>query len=52
METGFPMPATSARRVRQRIREGRLRDYLEGQARHEQWVTATMRELDQEYTHL
>ncbi len=44
--------AAELRRVRQRIREGRLRDYLEGQARHEQWVTATMRELDQEYTHL
>lgn len=44
--------AAELRRVRQRIREGRLRDYLEGQARHEQWVTATLRELDQEYTHL
>ena len=37
------------RRVRRRIREGRLRDYVEGQARHEQWLTATLRELDQQY---
>jgi archaeosine synthase len=44
--------AGELRRVRQRIREGRLRDYLEGQSRHEQWHTATMRELDQEYSYL
>ncbi|MEZ3115431.1 archaeosine synthase subunit alpha [Halobaculum sp. MBLA0147] len=44
--------AAELRRVRRRIREGRLRDYLEGQSRHEQWVTATMRELDQEYAYL
>jgi len=37
------------RRVRRRIREGRLRDYVEGQARHEQWLTAAFRELDQQY---
>jgi len=35
--------------VRRRIRDGRLRDYLEGQARHDQWLTATMRELDQQW---
>ena len=39
-------------RARQRIRGGRLRDYLEGQARHEQWLTATYRRLDQEYGYL
>jgi archaeosine synthase len=33
-------------RVRRRIADGRLRDYLEGQARHEQWLTATLRLLD------
>jgi archaeosine synthase len=38
--------------VRQRIREGRLRDYLESQARHEQWHTATVRELDQQWGYL
>ncbi|MEF8812685.1 MAG: archaeosine synthase subunit alpha [Halovenus sp.] len=38
--------------VRERIRAGRLRDYLEGQARHEQWTTATMRRLDQQYAYL
>ncbi|MFW5956172.1 MAG: archaeosine synthase subunit alpha [Halorhabdus sp.] len=38
--------------VRTRIRQGRLRDYLEGQTRHEQWLTATMRRLDDEYAYL
>ncbi|MDL0137178.1 archaeosine synthase subunit alpha, partial [Halobacterium salinarum] len=36
-------------RVRRRIRDGRLRDYVEGQARHTAWLTAAMRELDQQY---
>jgi archaeosine synthase len=39
-------------RVRQRIRDGRLRDYVEGQARQDQWLTALMRELDQQYGYL
>jgi archaeosine synthase len=39
-------------RVRQRIRDGRLRDYIEGQARHEQWHTAVFRRLDQQYSYL
>ena len=38
--------------VRERIREGRLRDYLEGQARHEQWHTAVFRRLDRQYGYL
>jgi len=38
--------------VRERIRAGRLRDYIEGQARHEQWLTATMRAFDQQYSYL
>ena len=38
--------------VRERIRAGRLRDYIEGQARHEQWLTATFRRLDQQYSYL
>ncbi|WP_114576961.1 archaeosine synthase subunit alpha [Saliphagus sp. LR7] len=38
--------------VRQRIREGRLRDYVEGQARHDQWLTATMRELDDRWGYI
>ncbi|MFB6096888.1 MAG: archaeosine synthase subunit alpha [Haloferacaceae archaeon] len=38
--------------VRRRIRDGRLRDYVEGQARHEVWHTALVRELDQEYGYL
>ncbi|PSQ07477.1 tRNA-ribosyltransferase [Halobacteriales archaeon QS_6_71_20] len=41
--------AAELRRVRRRIREGRLRDYVEGQARYEQWLTATLREFDQQY---
>ncbi|MFB6166480.1 MAG: archaeosine synthase subunit alpha [Haloarculaceae archaeon] len=40
------------RRVRRRIRDGRLRDYVEGQARHDQWQTATFRRLDQQYGYL
>jgi archaeosine synthase len=40
------------RTVRQRIGAGRLRDYIEGQARHEQWLTATFRRLDQQYSYL
>lgn len=39
-------------RVRERIRGGRLRDYVEGQARHEAWLTATLRRLDQDYGYL
>jgi archaeosine synthase len=38
--------------VRTRIRRGRLRDYIEGQARHEQWLTATFRRLDDQYSYL
>ncbi|MFA9501897.1 archaeosine synthase subunit alpha [Natrinema sp. H-ect1] len=38
--------------VRRRIRDGRLRDYLEGQARHDQWLTAAMRELDDQWGYL
>ncbi|AXR80740.1 archaeosine synthase subunit alpha [Natrarchaeobaculum sulfurireducens] len=38
--------------VRQRIRDGRLRDYLEGQARQDQWLTAAMRELDSQWSYL
>jgi len=37
------------RRVRERIRAGRLRDYLEGQARHEPWLTAALREFDRQW---
>jgi archaeosine synthase len=39
-------------RVRRRIRDGRLRDYVEGQSRHEAWVTAAFREFDQQYGYL
>ncbi|WP_435359492.1 archaeosine synthase subunit alpha [Haloarchaeobius sp. DFWS5] len=39
-------------RVRRRIRDGRLRDYIEGQARQDQWLTALFRELDQQYGYL
>ncbi|OLZ41786.1 tRNA-ribosyltransferase [Natrinema saccharevitans] len=38
--------------VRRRIRDGRLRDYLEGQARHDQWLTAAVRELDDQWGYL
>jgi archaeosine synthase len=35
--------------VRQRIRRGRLRDYVEGQARHEAFGTSVFRRLDRKY---
>ncbi|PSP31587.1 tRNA-ribosyltransferase [Halobacteriales archaeon QH_10_67_22] len=38
--------------ARRRVHEGRLRDYLEGQARHEQWLTAVFRRLDDQYGYL
>ncbi|QSW97902.1 archaeosine synthase subunit alpha [Haloterrigena alkaliphila] len=38
--------------VRRRIRDGRLRDYVEGQARHDQWLTAAVRELDSQWSYL
>jgi len=38
--------------VRERVRRGRLRDYLEGQARHEGWHTAVFRRLDRQYAYL
>ncbi len=38
--------------VRGRIRRGRLRDYLEGQVRHEAWLTAALRRFDQQYAYL
>jgi archaeosine synthase len=38
--------------VRERIRAGRLRDYVEAQARHEGWLTATFRRLDDQYAYL
>ena len=38
--------------VRRRIRDGRLRDYIEGQARHDQWLTAAFREFDQQYGYI
>ncbi|RAW45593.1 tRNA-ribosyltransferase [Halorubrum sp. 48-1-W] len=40
------------RRVRERIRAGRLRDYVEGQARHEGWLTAAFREFDDQWGYL
>jgi archaeosine synthase len=35
--------------VRERVRAGRLRDYVEGQARHEAFSTSVFRLLDQQY---
>ena len=40
------------RRVRERIRSGRLRDYIEGQARHDQWLTAAFREFDDQWAYV
>lgn len=44
--------AAQLRTVRERIRRGRLRDYLEGQMRHKAWLTAALRRLDQQYAYL
>ena len=44
--------AAELRRVRERIRAGRLRDYLEGQARHDGWLTATLRLFDDQWGYL
>lgn len=38
--------------VRERIHRGRLRDYLEGQVRHEAWLTAALRLFDGQYSYL
>jgi archaeosine synthase len=38
--------------VRERIRQGRLRDYVEAQARHQQWLTAVLRRLDDRWGYL
>ncbi|MFB6093856.1 MAG: archaeosine synthase subunit alpha [Halanaeroarchaeum sp.] len=44
--------AAELARVRRRIHDGRLRDYVEGQARHTAWLTATLRELDDQWRYL
>ncbi|PSP76666.1 tRNA-ribosyltransferase [Halobacteriales archaeon QS_3_64_16] len=38
--------------VRERIRGGRLRDYLEGQVRHDPWLAAALRRFDSQYNYL
>lgn len=38
--------------VRERIRAGRLRDYIEGQAHHAPWLTAAFREFDSQWGYL
>ena len=51
-EHNVNMLETELRRVRERIRSGRLRDYIEGQARHEQWLTAAFREFDDQWAYV
>ena len=41
--------AAELSRVRRRIRDGLLRDYIEGQARQDNWLTAAVRTMDQRY---
>ncbi len=43
---------TQLARIRGYIKRGQLRDYIEGQARHEAWLTAVFRRLDQQYNYL
>jgi archaeosine synthase len=38
--------------VRERIRQGRLREYVEAQSRHDQWLTAVLRRLDDRWAYL
>ncbi len=38
--------------VRERIRSGRLRDYIEGKARHAPWLTAAFREFDDQWSYM
>lgn len=45
------LEATIAR-VREAIRAGRLREYLEGQVRHTPWLTAALRNLEAEWQYL
>jgi archaeosine synthase len=42
----------AVRTVRGRVRQGRLRDYIEGQARHDAWQTAAMRRFDQAWSYV
>ncbi len=42
----------TGRRVREAVRRGTLRDYLEGQVRHENVTTAVLRHLDDEWSYL
>ncbi|MFB6146814.1 MAG: archaeosine synthase subunit alpha [Halobacteriaceae archaeon] len=44
--------AAELARVRTRIREGRLRDYVEGQARQAPWLTALLRRLDDRWDYV
>ncbi len=39
-------------RIRDRIKNGRLRDYIEAQARFSQWGTGVFREFDQEWDYI
>jgi archaeosine synthase len=43
--------AAELARVRARIKDGTLRDYIEGQARFTQWCTGVFREIDQEWNY-
>ncbi|MFB6352771.1 MAG: archaeosine synthase subunit alpha [Halobacteriales archaeon] len=38
--------------VRERVRQGRLRDYVEAQARHEPWLAGVLRRLDDRWDYL
>ncbi|MFB6218667.1 MAG: archaeosine synthase subunit alpha [Halobacteriaceae archaeon] len=44
--------AAELRRVRERVRRGRLRDYVEGQVRSVPWLTAAFRRLDDEWGYM
>lgn len=52
VEHNVALLTAELRRVRERIRTDRLRDYVEGQVRHVPWQTAAFRRLDQEWAYL
>ena len=43
---------TALTRIRDRIRDGKLREYVSAQCRHDPWLTAALREFDEEYSYL
>lgn len=52
VEHNVSILAAELARVRERVRTGRLREFVSARARHVPWLTAALREFDQEATYL